>query len=269
MNIGFWNINDNKLNSLIKQFIKEFDLDILILGESPYTPDEMLLLLNSEESNFYFAPGIICDKIQIFTKFKDELIIPIEESKRITARKLFSPKYGDVILIAAHYNSKVNWSNEDQSAHAPTFKYLIDSVENKMGHKRTIVCGDFNMNPFDLGMVQSTGLHAVMDKKIAKKKTRTIDGIDYDFFYNPMWGFLGDNGKGNISGSIYYSPAKPISYHWNLFDQVIVRQELADDLDDNELKIVTKLGDVELLTENEIINSKYSDHLPLKFTINI
>ncbi|HMR93323.1 MAG TPA: hypothetical protein PKC69_13455 [Chitinophagaceae bacterium] len=269
MNFGFWNINDKKLDSLIKQFADEFELDILILGESPYSPDELLLLLNSVSSDYYYAPGILCEKIQIFTKFKDNLITPIEESKRITARKLYSPKYGDVTLIAAHYNSKVNWSNEDQAAHAPTFKYLIDSVENKIGHKRTVVCGDFNMNPFDFGMVQSTGLHAVMDRKIAQKKSRTVDGIEYDFFYNPMWGFLGDNGKGNVSGSMYYSPAKPINFHWNLFDQVIIRHEIANDLIDEELKIITKLGDTNLLTENEQVSSRYSDHLPLKFQINI
>lgn len=138
-----------------------------------------------------------------------------------------------------------------------------------MGHKRTIVCGDFNMNPFDFGMVQSTGLYAVMDRKIAQKKSRTVDGIEYDFFYNPMWGFLGDNGKGNVSGNMYYSPAKPINFHWNLFDQVIIRHEIANDLIDDKLKIITKLGDTNLLTENEQVSSKYSDQLPLKLKIKI
>lgn len=68
MNFGFWNINDKKLDSLIKQFADEFELDILILGESPYSPDELLLLLNSVSSDYYYAPGILCEKIQILTK---------------------------------------------------------------------------------------------------------------------------------------------------------------------------------------------------------
>lgn len=182
---------------------------------------------------------------------------------------MYSAKYGDIILIAAHYHSKVNWSNEDQAAQSPVFKELVDSVELKQGHRRTIICGDLNMNPFEFGMVQSTGLHAVMDKKIAQKINRTIDEKEYHFFYNPMWAFLGDEGKGKVSGSMYYSPAKPINYHWNLFDQVIIRPELIPDFNEDELEIITQIGDTELLSENEIVRSKYSDHLPIKFNINI
>ena len=269
MNIGFWNINDKKLDTLIKDFVSLNSIDILILGESPYTPDELLIILNENQSDFYYAPGIICEKIQFYTKFDPKLFPLVEESKRISARTIFSPKFGNVILISTHYNSKVNWSNEDQSAHSPTFKFLIDSVENRLGHKRTIVCGDFNMNPFDCGMVQSTGLHAVMEKRIAEKRSRTIDGLEYDFFYNPMWAFLGDGGKGNVSGTIYYSPSKPISYHWNLFDQVIIRPDLISAFADDELDIVTQIGTTSLLSKNHIIDTKYSDHLPLKFKINI
>lgn len=269
MNIGFWNINGKKLDTLIKNFVDLNNIDILILGESPYSPSELLLLLNSNKADFYYSPGIICNKIQFYTKFDPKLFILVEESRRISARSLFSPKFGNITLISAHYNSKVNWSNEDQSAHSPTFKALIDSVEDKLGHQRTIVCGDFNMNPFDFGMVQSTGLHAVMDKRIVEKKSRIIDGREYGFFYNPMWGFLGDNGKGEVSGTMYYSPSKPINYHWNLFDQVLIRPDLLSAFVDEELDIVTKIGTTSLLSKEHIVDTNYSDHLPLKFKLNI
>lgn len=269
MNIGFWNINGKKLGTPIRDFAIINQLDILILGESPYEPSELLLILNQYSSDYFYAPEIICKKIQFFIKFKPELFSLIEEKNRISVRRLFSAKHGVVTLIAVHYNSKVNWSNEDQAAQSLIYKNLIDSVEAREGHKRTIICGDFNMNPFDVGMVQSTGLHAVMEKKIAIKQSRIIDGDSYDFFYNPMWSFLGDLGKGEVSGSLYYSPAKPINYHWNLFDQVLIRPALINDFVDDELDIITKIGKIELLTKNHTIDTNYSDHLPIKFKINI
>ena len=269
MTFGFWNINGNKLDNLILRFTEIYNLDVLMLGESPYDPLELLLILNSKSPSYYYSPGNICEKIQFFSKLKPEQIEPLVENKRISARKLFSSKYGNVILIAAHYNSKVNWSNDDQSAHIPTFKSIIDRAETTLGHSRTIICGDLNMNPFDNGMIQSTGLHSVMEKSTARKANRIIDGDPYTFFYNPMWGFLGDLGRGKVSGTLYYSPAKPINYHWNLFDQVLIRPDLIDSFVDSDLDIITEIGDQSLLTLNELINDKISDHLPIKFKLNI
>jgi len=269
MNFGFWNINNKKNDQLLFDFAWENDLDIIMLGESSYQPSEVLLILNKTNSAYYFAPGIICEKIQFFVKFKPKLFKVVQETKRTSARKLFSLKFGEIIFITTHYNSKVNWSNEDQSAHTPTLKSLIDSVEKRLGHKRTVICGDFNMNPFDVGMVQTTGLHSVMEKKTASRFTRTVDDNTYDFFYNPMWSFLGDLGKGKVSGTMYYSPSKPVSYHWNLFDQVLIRPELIPSFDDNLLDIVTQIGSVDLLNNSGLINTNYSDHLPIKFTLHI
>lgn len=270
MNFGFWNIsNNNYIDDVLYDFAWDNQLDVLMLGESTYSPQSLLGILNKNKSAFYFAPSIVCDKIQFYTKFNPKNFKLITETNRISARKLFSPKFGLVTLIVAHYNSKVNWSNEDQSAHIPTFKEIIDLAEKKTKHKRTIVCGDLNMNPFDTGMVQTTGLHSVMNKKIAERISRTVDGRVYDFFYNPMWSFLGDSGKSRAAGTLYYSPAKPISYHWNLFDQVLIRPELINSFDESKLDIVSLIGTTDLLINDNLINKKYSDHLPIKFSINI
>lgn len=268
MTVGFWNINKKKLDKLINDFVYLNQVDILILAESPYEDStELLKVLNQRESNFYYAPLINCEKLQFYVKFKPtlELFPLLSDLKRYSAHSVFD----SITLIAVHFQSKVNWSNEDQAAHSLKLKHFIDSVEQQQGHKRTIVCGDFNMNPFEAGMVQSTGLHAVMERSIAMKSARMIDGELFDFFYNPMWSFLGDLGKGNVSGTLYYSPAKPISYHWNLFDQVLVRPSLILDFDDDELEILTCIGDANLLTQSNIIDKKYSDHLPIKFKIKI
>lgn len=272
MTVGFWNINKKKLDKLINDFVYLNQIDILILAESPYEDSaELLKVLNQRESNFYYVPLINCEKLQFYVKFKPtfKLFKLLSDLPRFTAHSVFSPKYGSITLIAVHFQSKVNWSNEDQAAYSPVLKEFIDSVEQQQGHKRTIVCGDFNMNPFDAGMVQTTGLHSVMDRHIANKGSRVVLDKAYDFFYNPMWSFLGDLGKGDVSGTFYHNSSNPINYHWNLLDQVLVRPSLIKDFSDQDLDITIQIGDVKLLSPSKIVNKKYSDHLPIKFKIKI
>jgi len=271
MNICFWNLNNQDLTDLLYDLVEEQNIDLLFLAECNLKPGDVLRKLNRSNNAFYFCAGINCDKIQIYTRFKDSLLGLLSETRRITARDLYSPVLNNSItLLCLHLPSKVNWTGDDQAAYLLGVKSFIDSVESLVGHKRTVVFGDFNMHPFEHGLVQNTGFHTTMEKAIAKRLSRKVDGIDYDFFYNPMWSFLGDLGRGEVSGTQYYSPAKPISYHWNLFDQVIMRPELIDYFDDDYLDIITAIKGTRLLTKAGIIDAKhFSDHLPIKFAYKL
>lgn len=59
------------------------------------------------------------------------------------------------------------------------------------------------MNPFDEGVVKAAGLHAMMTKATANERFRTVQGREYPFFYNPMWGFFGDRTDGP-AGTFHY-----------------------------------------------------------------
>jgi hypothetical protein len=75
----------------------------------------------------------------------------------------------------------------------PGFGAVVRDVEKRVGHDRTIVVGDLNMNPFDAGIVGAEGLNAVMTKQIASQGGRKVDAVRYPFFYNPMWSHFGDS----------------------------------------------------------------------------
>lgn len=273
MKFLFWNIcKKSSIFENIYSLVLKENIDMLILAEFPDNRcSELLHILNQKHNDFFYVhPMISYDKIKIFCRFDTKLIEPIEDSPRFTAKRLYSPIYGKINLIMCHLNSKYNFSNEDQAAEVTNLKCFIDRVEKKEEHQHTILFGDFNMNPFDYGMVQTTGIHSVMDKTIALRKSRTVNEIEYPFFYNPMWGFLGDLGCGKVSGTIYYSPSKPINYHWNLFDQVLIRPQLIKAFRTDELDIITDINGNSLLTANGTINkNRFSDHLPLKFGLNI
>lgn len=270
MNIAFWNIGGNDVRSQIKGLVEEKRTDILILIENEIAPNDLLLTLNTTHSDYFYcpSPANICEKIHIFAKNSYALIEPIYESKRFSARRLIIPQVqNELLLVAVHYQSKMNWSEANQAAHASTLKAFIEKAEAQVGHDKTIVLGDFNMNPFEYGMVQTTGLHAVMDRQLALEGSRVVDDSDHKYFYNPMWSFFGEQGKGDVHGSYYFRKAEPICYFWNIFDQVILRPSILELLDEDSLEIVTQIQDFALINAKGRINNSVSDHLPIVFSL--
>src|SRR5206468_2885631 len=107
------------------------------------------------------------------------------ETDRLTVRKLDPPGVADFLLGAVHFPSKYAWSEDSQALECTRLAEDIRKVEEEVGHQRTIVVGDFNMNPFETGVVSATGLHAVMTRDIARRRARIVQGLEYPFFYNP------------------------------------------------------------------------------------
>jgi hypothetical protein len=128
------------------------------------------------------------------------------------------------------------------------------------------------MNPFEDGIIASHGLHSTFSREIALTYTRFYGGHHYRYFYNPMWSFFGDFSKGDVLGTYYINNYRPINYHWNIYDQVMLRPELLPNFDDKKLEIISKIGTGDLLKmENGItkVDKVYSDHLPIKFELKL
>jgi hypothetical protein len=123
------------------------------------------------------------------------------------------------------------------------------------------------MNPFEVGIVSANGFHAVMTQTIARKRSRRVQEKDRQYFYNPMWGRMGDS-SGGPPGTYYYTGSY-ISYFWNTFDQVLLRPDLLDFFSPNDLRVVSQIGDKNLLMDNGIHKNSFSDHLPIIVTLQI
>ena len=148
-------------------------------------------------------------------------------------------------------------------------------------HRRSLICGDFNMNPWDAGMIAANGLHAVMTRSIAEGSDKTtggrqVGGRPFRFFYNPMWAQFGEqDGKpvGSHYGTYYYSKGHAVTYFWNCFDQVLVRPALMARFQDRKLRILKGVGvpgeeNLSFITAAGVPKEAYSDHLPLLFEID-
>lgn len=145
----------------------------------------------------------------------------------------------------------------------------IRKIEEKVGHSRTVLVGDLNMNPFQGGVIAANGLHAVMDRTIALRRSRTVQARRYPFFYNPMWGLFGDATAGP-PGTHFYENASHDMLFWNMYDQVLIRPDLLPYFHNEELKILTEDDTVSFLTHRGLPDaSGVSDHLPILFKLHL
>jgi len=125
------------------------------------------------------------------------------------------------------------------------------------------------MDPFEEGMTSADGLHAVMTREIAKKKTRSIRKKSYPFFYNPMWSRFGDATQGP-PGTYYRAGSSFVEYFWNTFDQVLIRPDLLSAFDIKTLKVLVKCRSASFLRQSGVPDaSRISDHLPLLFDLSV
>src|SRR5262249_32918619 len=138
------------------------------------------------------------------------------------------------------------WSAEGQAFECAELSRRIAVEEDRIGHRRTVLVGDFNMNPFESGLVAAGGLNSVMSRRIAARLVRTVQGREYRFFYNPMWAHFGD-ARSDTAGSYFYDSAEHVNYFWNVFDQVLLRPELAERFDGNQLRVLTSVGATSLV----------------------
>jgi len=277
MNFLFWNIRKSpRCYQVIVDAVKAYEVDVLALAEFPVEIEEtnkLLVELQKVDEGFKYLKPMVKEKIVVFYNSTKTVVENKHNTNKIIVKSITS-KYGEMtaFVVFCHLVSKVNATNEEQAENAVKVRRDIEDFENDNvgGKEMTLVCGDFNMNPFEPGMVKAMALNAVMERRIAKQKLRKIDGEEYRFFYNPMWGFLGDTGTGEVSGTFYYNGTRHIQYFWNVYDQVLLRPEAIDYFEIDALRILTKTPHFNLLTSRGLVNKNdYSDHLPIYFKLNI
>lgn len=265
----FWNTNGNDVEDIVRSIVRHCSIDIIILAESELDDSHLLEKLSSDTEECYsMAPGI-AKRLRIYSRFDPKNIEPVQDSSYIAIRHIMTPLHRSFLLVAVHLPSKLYEEKDDQTIMCIAIARDIERAEQIIGHTRTILVGDFNLDPFESGMVGAEGFHATMDRNIAKKDSRLVKGKKYKYFYNPMWNGLGDESTGP-PGTYYYDTGRYINYYWHTFDQVLIRPELLDYFRYDKLNVLTKINGRSLLSRNGMPDDKLaSDHLPLVFEINL
>ena len=264
----FWNINRKPLSDAIATIAERESVDVVILAECTIDAGDLLKRLNQREAVFHFV-AIRSAPIVILTKFPGHFLAPVADGPRFAIHRLSLPLRQEILVGSLHFPSKLHWSGESQAMECAVVHDAISDVEHRVGHSRTVLVGDFNMNPFEAGMVGARGLHGVMSRTIAGRDKRIVQGKSYPFFYNPMWGHLSEWPDRPI-GSYYFDSAQHINYFWNTFDQVLVRPALMDKLRSDQVRILDKIGDLTLADKDgHPDRANGSDHFPLLFKLDL
>lgn len=269
-----WNTKRKALYEEVSNLVDEQQADIVVLIENSGIPSQMLehIEIKTKAKYYYHKNYLQFKNGHLYSKIASKEIRTLTENKRYSIKEIKIS--GEIINLGiVHLPSKNNWGNSaDHDALCTVLKRDIDYFEDENGHKKSIILGDFNMNPFENGIINATGLHSVMDREIAETKFRNIYDKDYEFLYNPMWSFLGSKGRGSINGTNYHNTGKYMNYYWNMYDQVLIRPDLLKYFDEEQLEIITEINGVNLIkrvNETNRINDDISDHLPVRFKLNI
>jgi hypothetical protein len=107
-------------------------------------------------------------------------------------RRLKVPGRLDILLGAVHLVSGLHRERSERKAEADPLARAVREAQREpaVGHERTILVGDFNLNPFDDGMIFPSGFGAMMTKGLVRKSRGTSDRYG-GRLYNPIWSKLG------------------------------------------------------------------------------
>lgn len=215
----FWNLfgNQNRgwalrraaLQSHLVRLATSWKVDVFMFAESAFDPVDLVSALNHGGVGTYaFSPNEN-SRIQVFTRFDPKAVVNQFDSidGRLTIRRMGVGTNG-ILLAVMHFQSRFFWSREDQLLEATNVSNNIILTEDALGHRRTVLVGDFNMNPFDPGVVCAQALNAVMTRGLARAGERTVSQKRYPMFYNPMWGYFGDRTPGP-PGTYFYRASAP------------------------------------------------------------
>nr|WP_174900406.1 endonuclease/exonuclease/phosphatase family protein [Rugamonas rubra] len=235
------------MSAKLSSLCDSYDPDVLILAESKIEDSALLRTLNNGKERVFFNGLNISKRIKFYSKYPADRFLPILDDNYFSVRQVIPYLGPPILLVAVHLPSKLHAEPTDQMIEAQYLAKTIRSTESERIIFNTVAIGDFNMSPFEDGMVAANGMHAVLDRNIARKRDRIVKGRKYSFFYNPMWGMLGDLTQGP-PGTHKYSKAVDVNHFWHTFDQLLIRPDLIKYFSPENIEVIEENG---------------SDHFPL------
>lgn len=257
--ILFWNMKRRDLRVHVRELARSTGASIVVVCESGTSEQELLAELQGVDSDFY-APKQMSDRFMCFCREPRLDFSEVSDNARWSFRWL-RVSAGRVLVGLVHGRDPMNNYYPLRQSGAEELAGVMRMLMDLHQCRRVVLLGDFNMNPFDSAMNLPRAFNAMMTKECTRRGTRTYGGEEYDFFYNPMWGFFGDRAPGP-PGTIYYQGNAGL-YGWNMFDQVILHHSMIPEL--VEVDILDRAGNLPLVNgSGRPLARQVSDHLPIR-----
>lgn len=195
-------------------------------------------------------------------------IMPHAEEKHYSVYKINSDT--DLqLLIILHLPSAMHLEECARNRIAENISRILQKIEEELFASKTfksIIVGDFNLQPYSEGVAGVDGFNATKSMTKALQNTRLVDGENKYFYFNPVWKLMGENKL--VQGTYYNSSdSQRKSIYWYSFDEVLIRPYFIKSFNWNYFDIIEKTTSHNFVPNTTIDKEKYSDHLPLKFEI--
>lgn len=273
----FWNVLKKDLSDTVSNIAQHYDADFILLAE--LKKEDTKNYQNELIKSGYKLRTIPSAKVKIFDRLtidpEKSVNIPkdvnLSQKNRITSM-IYKINGERILLVGIHLFSKVSMKHESsRKGFAKLTLDVIEYIENMHEIDKTIIMGDFNINPYEETMIDFFGMHATMCKNTALKGIRTIAKETRRYLFNPSWQAYSNVGLDNAPTGTYYfnEPYNTTLPFWNVLDQALIRPKLVQG--SLNFEIISSAGHkVPTLLSNGIPDKeKYSDHLPILYTINI
>ncbi|MGN7854279.1 hypothetical protein [Exiguobacterium sp. 22311] len=293
----FWNVNRKNMSELIISMVLNLDIDVIVLAEFPQKSKSINQGSESKESIEEFidikeftkklkdvtkknfkSRFISGQKIVLIDNFENELVLSSKEDKRMSYCK-YEINNKKFMITGVHLRDKYNNDVTDLYEDAHFQRLLVDTDAEDIN--KIIVVGDFNMNPFEKGMMGFSGFNAIFSKEevIYHPEGRTFFGNSKTFYYNASWEAY--NYKETLGTYYYDQSSSSYNPYWNMFDQALFSADLINSYVPGSFSIINEIEalNISLLknkrsktskNQKKVINSEdYSDHLPITFEVNL
>ena len=278
--ILFWNLygrqesnRDGRADSIcesLTRLVQRHSIDLLLFAECRIGDERIASALNAGGAGRYVCPPSRSRRVKIWTRLKEESVHDRfnDLDGKLTLREVQFPGADPVLLAGVHLVDRMTVGTESGRAlQATNIADSIRRVEERVGHRRTILIGDLNMNPYEAGVVGTQALHSIMTRDLLRTVSALKARKDHSCFYNPMWACFGDQSSGPPGTHYFHNPNEPTNHFWHLYDQVLIRPDLMDRF--VRVEILSGDGVESFLTKSgRPRRQTLSDHLPLFVEFN-
>lgn len=141
----FWNLRKRPIIEIVGDIAAERGTDILLLAEVPTSAAALATDLSRHSQRRYSWVTSPSQRVSVYVGFPVKWVNPIRDGGDVSIHHVRHPLFDNFLLAVVHLPSKLYASTEDQLMACVRAAQHVEQAEQKVGHRRTVLVGDFNL----------------------------------------------------------------------------------------------------------------------------